>query len=206
MDTIRKIESKEELVSLESQFAGILSRAFYEDPFYNYIMPDKKKRLMQLEWWFNILIRYTFKYGDIYYTESIKGVALWLGPEKPLTDDIKIFSMGMIIYPFKIGFRNFRRVLNVSGQWDKEHKKVMPANHYYLMVIGVEPEFQKQGIGTLLMKDGLKKADNEQLECFLETVTQDDVRFYKKFWFDVAVNRAFGKDEQFWLMKRPLIK
>ena len=206
MDTIRKIESKEELATLESQLSGILSRAFYEDPFYNYIMPDKKKRLMQLEWWFNILIRYTRKYGDIYYNESVRGVALWLGPEKPLTDDIKIFSMGMILYPLKIGIGNFKRVLKVSGQWDKEHKNVMPEKHYYLMVIGVEPEFQHQGIGTRLMKEGLKKADNEQLECFLETVTQDDVRFYNKFRFDVAVNRAFGEDEQFWLMKRPLIE
>jgi ribosomal protein S18 acetylase RimI-like enzyme len=203
MDTIHKMASKEELAAHESQFAGMLSRAFYDDPFYNYIMPNRNKRLMQLEWWFKILIRYTLKYGDIYYTEGNEGVALWLGPEKPITDDIKIFSMGMILYPFKIGPSNFIRALKVSGQWDKEHKK-MPKKHYYLMVIGVEPDFQHQGIGSRLMQAGLKKADDEKLECFLETVTPEDVGFYKKFKFEVAVNRGFAANEQFWLMKRPL--
>jgi len=158
-----------------------------------------------LQWWFKILIRYTFKYGDIYYTEGNKGVALWLGPDKPIGDDIKVFSMGMILYPFKIGLRNFIRVLNVSGEWDKEHKK-MPKKHYYLMVIGVEPEFQQQGIGSRLMQEGLAKADDEKLECFLETVTPEDVRFYKKHQFEVVQNNVFAVDEQYWLMKRPLIQ
>ena len=201
---VSKIESKEELSSRIGAFANMLSRAFYSDPFYNYIMPDGEKRMVQLEWWFRILLRYALKYGDIYYTEDNRGVAFWLGPQKPITDDIRIFSMGLILYPFKIGFRNFIRALNVSGQWDKEHKK-MPKKHYYLMVIGVEPEFQGQGIGSLLMKKGLKKADDEKLECFLETVTEDDVRFYRKFQFEVAVNKAFAGSEQFWLMKRPII-
>jgi len=205
MENISTISSKEELAYRENEFAGMLSRAFYDDPFYNHIMPSGKKRLAQLQWWFKILLRYTQKYGDIYYTESNKGVALWLGPDKPITDDIKIFSMGLILYPFKIGFRNFMRALKVSGQWEKEHKK-MPERHYYLMVIGVEPEFQQQGIGSLLMMEGLYKADKEKLECFLETVTPEDVRFYKKHQFEVAVNNGFAVDDQFWLMKRPLIK
>lgn len=204
MVNIFKITSKEKLTSLEASFASMLSRAFYDDPFYNHIMPDKKKRLAQLQWWFTILIRYTQKYGDIYHTESNNGVALWLGPEKPITNEIKIFSMGMILFPVKIGLRNFIRALNVSGQWDKEHKK-MPRSHYYLMVIGVEPEYQQQGIGSRLMEEALKKADDEKLECFLETVTPEDVRFYKKHQFEVAVNKAFAENEQFWLMKRPLI-
>jgi ribosomal protein S18 acetylase RimI-like enzyme len=205
MNKIHKMISKEELATHLGQFASMLSRAFYKDPFYIYIMPDDEKRMMQLQWWFKILIRYTFKFGDIYYTENHNGVALWLGPEKPMADDIKVFSMGMILYPFKIGLRNFIRVLNISGQWDKEHKK-MPEKHYYLMVIGVEPEFQQQGIGSRLMIEGLKKADEEDLECFLETVTKEDVRFYTKFQFETAVNKGFAEKEQFWLMKRPVIK
>ena len=78
----------------------------------------------------------------------------------------------------------------------------MPRKHYYLMVIGVEPEFQQQGIGSRLMQAGIKKADDENLERFLETVTPEDVRFYKRFKFEVSVNKSFAANEQFWLMKR----
>ena len=201
MDNISKIETKEELSSLEDEFAGLLSRAFYNDPYYLYIMPDGKKRMDQLDWWMKILLRYTLRYGDIYYTDDKKSVSMWIGPDKPVINDIKILSMGLILYPFKIGLINFTRMLDLSGQWDKEHKK-QKKRHYYLMVIGVEPEFQQRGIGSRLLQDGLNIADNEKLDCYLETATKEDVGFYKKHNFDVTFNKGFNKDSQYWLMTR----
>ena len=202
MNNISKIETKEELASLEDRFAAVLTRAFYDDPYYGYIMPNRNKSREQLHWWMKLLLKYTLKYGDIYYTDDHKAIAMWLGPEKPVVSDIKILSMGLILYPFKIGLRNFMRLLDIDGQWKKEHKK-LDKRHYYLMVIGVEPEFQQKGIGSRLMQVGLKKADDEKLECFLETVTPEDLRFYEKHNFKVIHNKAFAENQQFWIMKRP---
>jgi ribosomal protein S18 acetylase RimI-like enzyme len=201
MDSILKINSKEEFSSFEEEFTGILSRAFYNDPFYVWIMPDDNKRIQQIEWWMRILLKYTLLYGEIHYTEDRKAVAMWLGPDRPIVNDFKIFSMGLILYPIKIGIRNFMRALDISGQWDKEHKK-MDKRHYYLMVIAVEPELQGKGIGSRLMQLGLKKADNDGLECFLETVTPEDVQFYRKHNFDVIFNKGFGLKDQYWIMTR----
>jgi ribosomal protein S18 acetylase RimI-like enzyme len=204
MENIGKIETKEELSSNEDEFAGVLSRAFYNDPYYCFIMPNDKKRAEQLQWWMKILLRYSFKYGTIHYTNDLKSVAMWLGPDKPIIDDIKILSSGLILYPFRIGYRNFMRVTDISEQWKREHMKISK-RHYYLMVIGVEPEFQQKGIGSRLMQVGLKKADDEKLECFLETVTNEDVKFYMKHNFDVIFNKGFGVKNQYWLMKRPQV-
>ena len=201
MDSLLKINSKEEFSSFEKEFTGILSRAFYNDPFYVWIMPDDNKRIQQIEWWMRILLKYTLLYGEIHYTEDRKAVAMWLGPDRPIVNDFKIFSMGLILYPIKIGIRNFMRALDVSGQWDKEHKK-MDKRHYYLMVIAVEPELQGKGIGSRLMQLGLKNADNDGLECFLETVTPEDVQFYRKHNFDVIFNKGFGLKDQYWIMTR----
>ncbi len=201
MDNICKIETKEELAFYENEFAGVLSRAFYSDPYYVFVMPNGNKRMAQLHWWMKILLRYTLIYGNIYFTDDHKSVAMWMGPDKPMIDDIKILSLGLIMYPFKIGVRNFIKLLDISGQWDKEHKK-LNKRHYYLMVIGVEPEYQQKGIGSRLMQVGLKKADNEKLECFLETVTYEDVRFYLKHNFEIVFNKGFGVNNQYWIMKR----
>ena len=76
----------------------------------------------QLQWWMKILLRYTLKYGSIYFTDDCKSIAMWIGPDKPIIDDAKILSLGLMLYPFKIGVRNFMRVLDISGQWNKEHK------------------------------------------------------------------------------------
>ncbi len=205
MDYIRKIESKEELSSHEDEFADVLSRAFYNDPYYLWIMPNDKRRMAQLHWWMKILLRYTLLYGSIHHTEDHKGIAMWVGPDEPVIDDVKILSMGVVMYPLKIGIRNFLRVLDISGQWKREHKK-RSERHYYLMVIGVEPEFQGTGIGSRLMQVGLNRADDENLECYLETVTEEDVEFYKKHNFDVVLNRGFGVNNQYWLMTRAPLK
>jgi GNAT superfamily N-acetyltransferase len=206
MDSILKIETKEEFSSIVNEFAGLLSRAFYDDPFYIWIMPNEKKRLSHLNWWMKIMLRYTYKLGEIHYTEDHKAVSMWLGPDNPMVNDFRIFSMGLILYPFKIGFRNFIRAIDITGQWDREHKK-MNERHYYLMVIAVEPEYQGKGIGSRLMKVGLDKADKDGLECFLETVTQVDVQFYQKHDFKTTVNQGFGHTDQYWLMSRdPLHK
>ena len=83
----------------------------------------------------------------------------------------------------------------------------MNKRHYYLMLIAVEPEFQGKGIGSRLMQVGLKRADDEGLECFLETVTPEDVQFYKKHDFDIILNKGFGENDQYWLMTRdPSVK
>jgi ribosomal protein S18 acetylase RimI-like enzyme len=205
VDYIRKIESEEELSSHEEQFADVLSRAFYNDPYYLWIMPNDKRRMAQLHWWMKILLRYTLMYGSIHHTEDHKGIAMWVGPDRPVVDDVKILSMGVVMYPFKIGIRNFLRVLDISGQWNKEHKK-LSKRHYYLMVIAVEPEFQGKGIGSRLMQVGLTRVDDEKLECYLETVTEEDVEFYKKHNFDIVLNKGFGVDNQYWLMTRAPLK
>ena len=205
MDYIRKIESKEELSSHEDEFAHVLSRAFYDDPYYLWIMPNDKRRMAQLHWWMRILLRYTLLYGSIHHTEDHKGIAMWVGPDEPVLNDVKILSMGLVMYPFKIGIRNFLRVLDISGQWSKEHKRLRK-RHYYLMVIGVEPEFQGKGIGSRLMQVGLDRADDEELECYLETVTEEDVEFYKKHDFDIILNSGFGVNDQYWLMTRAPLK
>ena len=74
------------------------------------------------------------------------------------------------------------------------------------MVIGVEPEFQGKGIGSRLMQVGLDRADDEELECYLETVTEEDVEFYEKHDFDIILNRGFGVNNQYWLMTRAPLK
>jgi len=202
MYKIRRIGSRAELSSFESVFADVLCRTFHNDAYYGYIMPNAKKSMVQLHWWMRILLRYTLKFGDIYYTDDHKAIALWLGPEKPMVNDAKILSMGLIRYPFKVGIRNFLRMIDISEQWGKGHK-LMDKRHYYLMIIGVDPEFQRQGIGSRLMKVGLDKADKEGLDCFLETVTPEYVKFYEKHNFEIMSNSSFAENSQFWLMKRP---
>lgn len=201
MNTITKIQSSKDLTPHLGVLTKTLSRAFYNDPYYEYIMPNAQKREAQIQWWGRILLKYTLKNGSIYISNDHKGVALWVGPDKPFLDDLQLALMGLVLFPFKVGIKNFLRLLHINGQWDKAHKK-QNKRHYYLMVIGVDPDLQNQGIGSRLMADVLNRADSEKLDCYLETVTAQNVNFYKKHDFEIIDNNKLVNDSQYWIMRR----
>lgn len=198
---IIKISSKDELHEVIDEISLVLAKAFYKDPFYVYIMSADQKRMDQLQWWYKILLKYTFAHGDLYILSNKKGAALWLGPKKPVLDFLELALNGLIAYPFKIGFLNFWRMLAVGAEWEALHKKEKDM-HYYLLVIGVDPSMQRKGLGKMLMKDQLKKADTEGVFCYLETVTEENVMFYRKNRFYVVKKGKIGAGHSYWIMKR----
>ena len=206
--SVRKIIDEDDLNLIFNNLQDILSKAFFNDPYYVYIMPNEKKRTSHLKWWMKIMLKYSFKNGEIYVTsdnKGIKGVSLWCGPKKPTLNNIELALLGLINYPFEIGIKGFIRMLNVSTEWEKIHKK-QNKNHYYLLVIGVDPEFQRKGIGSLLMKEILKKADSENLDCYLETVTEENMRFYEHHNFKSIIEKQFGMTYKYWAMRRTPLK
>lgn len=54
------------------------------------------------------------------------------------------------------------------------------------MTLGVEPSRQGQGIGSWLIAPMLQRALSASLPCYLETMTELDVAFYRKNGFKVA--------------------
>ena len=76
--------------------------------------------------------------------------------------------------------------------------------HFYLALIGVIPEAQGMGYGAELMRYTLKKADELDLECYLESSKESNVPFYQKNGF--VVWREWRANEHapvVWLMHRP---
>ena len=63
------------------EIAAVLRRAFFNDPFYRYVMLDDGERGLRLDWWMPLLARYGLRFGTVYATpEPVHGVAIWLPP------------------------------------------------------------------------------------------------------------------------------
>jgi ribosomal protein S18 acetylase RimI-like enzyme len=58
-----------------------------------------------------------------------------------------------------------------------------------LVVVGVRPEAQRRGLGTLLMQRGLGAADRDRTPVYLETADRANIAYYERFGFAV-VDRA----------------
>jgi len=77
----------------------------------------------------------------------------------------------------------------VSRAWSRvfsELEAVHPArSHWYLAVVGVEPEQQGRGIGAELVGHFVRQVDAEGESAYLETDRGENVAFYERFGFCV---------------------
>ena len=66
------------------------------------------------------------------------------------------------------------------GEWIRRDPHKL---HNHLGPIAVLPEFQGQGIGSIMMNTYCRLVDNRSLPAYLETDRTSNVRFYEKFGF-----------------------
>ncbi|WP_162555851.1 GNAT family N-acetyltransferase [Reichenbachiella versicolor] len=201
LDEIHTIKTKEEFTNRINELAQSLSQAFYDDPYYKYIMPNNGRRLKQLLWWMKLMLRYSFLCGYVQCSSDNKAAALWVGPNRPFISDLKMLSLGIALFPFKVGLKSFIRLIRISDSWSREHKK-QNKRHYYLLVLGVSPDSQKGGLGGRLLNSWLKRANDENLGCYLETVTEGGARFYERNGFKTILTGDFNTNDHFWIMTR----
>jgi ribosomal protein S18 acetylase RimI-like enzyme len=85
---------------------------------------------------------------------------------------------------FIFGLRStFLRGMKLQSTWASHDPQ---ESHWHLDPLAVEPEMQRQGIGTQLMDYCCNFLDSSKAAGYLETGTESNVRFYERFGFSVA--------------------
>jgi len=165
----------------------VLARAFQDDPIFIHFIPDVSQRKNKLSYLMQFLTRYAVLHGEVYATSpNLEGVATWLPSEK--TDKTlwrMIMNGGLSLY-VKLGGKVISRRGVINDYISSIHKHHAPFRHWYLELIGVEPELQGNGYASLLLKAMLARLDKERLPCFLETQNGDNIPFYRRFGFKVV--------------------
>ena len=187
-----------------SQATAMIGRAFHEDPLSIYIYPDEAERTRRLPWLFNMALRYTLRYGEVTTTPAITGAACWLPPGSTTVSDGQMVRVGALMILLKLGLSALRRFNNADVYMRSMHKRSIDEPHWYLWVLGVDPADQGQGIGSMLLRAGLERADASNLPCYLETMNPDNVPLYQKFGFAIAGEGDIpNSNVHVWSMLRP---
>ena len=189
--------------SQNSQAAQALGRAFFDDPLSEYILPDESKRLAPLTWFMGRGARYGQLYGEVYTTDQVEGAAVWLPPGKTDMTPIGMARAGLLLAPLRMGVGAFGRFMSAMDHTEKVHKRDMSQDQWYLLILGVDPPRQGQGLGGQLIGPVLARADADRLPCYLETSKERNVSFYRKHGFEVVVDDHLPKGgPRFWTMRR----
>jgi GNAT superfamily N-acetyltransferase len=101
--------------------------------------------------------------------------------------------------------RAFRGRLGAARELAERMKGVHPEEpHWYLAVIGSDPEVRGAGFGRALMEAGLQRCDAEGAPAYLESSNPENIPYYHRFGFDVIGEIAApGGGPALWPMWRP---
>jgi GNAT superfamily N-acetyltransferase len=170
--------------------ARALARAFEDDPVMSWIFRDDSERLTRLERAFGLFLRRIWMpQRECYAVERLFGAALWLPPDKwhlGVADQVRLLPSMIAVTG-----RNLPRLFTVLNTIEKKHPK---PPHYYLAVLGVEPEAQGRGFGGALMQPVLTRCDRERIPAYLESSKRRNVVLYERHGFRVVEELKLPKD------------
>jgi ribosomal protein S18 acetylase RimI-like enzyme len=157
-------------------------------PAFRYVFADAGRRARALPPFFAATVRDAIPFGAVLAVSGgdagVHAVAVWLPPGGfPWTPRRKARATVDFARVFLADPRAYPTFIRYGANLERAH----PADpHWYLVVMSVRPEFQRQGLGTRLAEPVLQRADRDRVACYLETSDPANVAFYERLGFEVV--------------------
>jgi ribosomal protein S18 acetylase RimI-like enzyme len=172
--------------------AGLLARCFHDNPNFVDLYPDQSARFRALPRMFAAGLRDALGFGHVYAAmretgssarDELAGVAAWLPPGAfPLSPRRQLRALPGMAGVLAAAPRSALRLLRYTAGIARMH----PAQPYwYLEVVGVDPAVRGLGVGTRLLEPVLALVDEAGRPCYLETMTERNVAWYRSLGFEV---------------------
>lgn len=189
----------------------LLMAAFAKDPVLTYLATGSDY-LAILRCVFDAILTYCQPHHQLWgaFTadhEELIGVAAWIPPEADANDELIWLSAGLYRLPLLVDPQRWGSWLPFFGGFG--HR--IPKPCWSLQLLGVSPQFQRQGVGSLLLQPALKTSRQMGIPCHLETSTESAVHFYQRHGFWVADERPLLRDDlthdrvRYWTMVRDYV-
>lgn len=188
--------------SLLAAATNTLVTAFMDDSMMGWVFPDPVARARGLPRLNRVPLEYGLRYGYVRQSDNGRCVAIWIPPGEPMSP-ARMIRCGMLAVPLRTGLRPLARFAGANTVMDKIHKRHMSGPHWELLIVGVDPALQGRGRGKALVRDGLARADESGLPCYLNTNTPANLPFYEELGFTVLEQTTLGKGgPPAWAMRR----
>ncbi len=190
-------------MATESKAAGVLARAFLDDPAWVWAVPQDARRRRVLAWFFGAAVDYARRVGEVRVSERDDAAAILLPPHKPRLDAPQLMRAGLWQMPFRAGPGCFSRFLTMSRVLEERHDADVPERHWYVWLLGVDPPRQRQGGGGALLESVCAQADAEGIPCYLDTTRERNLAFYRSHDFEVVYEGTLPRNgPRLWTLVR----
>ena len=176
--------------------ATALARAFDDDPVIGWVFPDAGRRPRYAERLFAMRLRDLIRQQET-YTLANRGGALWAVPGEW---KVPVLEQARMVVRLARGLgARAPRILSGLHEVETRHPR---APHYYLAVLGVDPDDQGRGMGSALMGPVLAACDADGVPAYLESSKERNVDFYARHGFRVTDELRLPAGPPVWLMWR----
>lgn len=189
----------------------LLSEALYEslipDPFYLMLERtavgdslQKKEALMR---YLDYSIVEGEKYGRNFIPENGDyGVSVWSVAQTRQTVSEKKNEKHDFMLHF-LGQNSLDYYLDVVGFMNQKTENLLPADSWYLSIVGLKPSHQNKGLGRTLIDPILVETDKLGLTTYLETFNSRNITFYQRLGFETVGNYMEPTvGSEYWILAR----
>jgi len=193
-DTIQRAGQAELPAIIET-----LAEAFQTDPALSWILPDADHRKRALRSLFHVLAPADLRAGVALRSADDEAASLWRAPGQAHSGTLEFLRT---VIPLVATFgTTLQRGLKVQASIDAHRPK---GSFWYLHYVGVRREHQGKGHGGRIIRAQAAVADAEELPCWLETATPENVPLYERLGFVTQAEWDVPDGgPHFWGMMRP---
>ncbi len=173
---MKKAEYKDKILVID-----ILTKSFDTNQSVNYIVKQDQKRVQRVTALMDYSFEVCFAFGDVFLSDDKKACALITYPDKKKTT-LKSILLDVKLILSAVGLKNIKKILAREALINKIQPKELK---YYLWFIGVDPEYQNKGIGSLLLNEIIEDSEDKKRPIYLETSTLKNLPWYQKFGFQI---------------------
>jgi GNAT superfamily N-acetyltransferase len=163
--------------------ARTLARAFADDPVSAWFFPRDAGREERLARAYErvFLRRIALPREATFSVAGHAGVAMWLPPGQAHLGAVE--QLRLLPALAAACGRDLPRALRGMGAMEAIHPH---EPHWYLWLLGVDPERQGEGLGSALLAEVLHRCDRDRLPAYLEATTPRSHALYLRHGFEDA--------------------
>ncbi|MFK8025907.1 MAG: GNAT family N-acetyltransferase [Ilumatobacter sp.] len=149
-------------------------RAFAEDPVMRWLYPDDEVYFAPGGAVLRRAMTGWVTRNEVWCTDDGAALAVWIQPGAPADPSDE---------PASPPPEDLAERFSIIGPLLAAHTPV--EEHWYLQLLATHPDWQRNGIASLLMRPMLERADADGIACHLETETFVNLAFYRRHGFEV---------------------
>jgi len=148
----------------KSLVVSLLTKSFNANQSVNYIIKQDAKRINRISALMDYSFEVCYLFGEVFLSDDEKGCALLMYPDKKKTT-LKSILLDVKLIVSAVGFKNIKKTLSRESTITKIQPKELK---YYLWFIGVDPEYQNEGVGSVLLNEIIVDSENKKRPIYLE--------------------------------------